>query len=211
MMYVIPDYWIKERVEVFLSHTVDSIKAIPMSEGFNEACSSIKGCKGSIIFSGLGKAGLAAKKSAAIFNSLGITSVYLHPSESSHGDSGVIEEDDILMVFSTSGKTREVLETISIARSLKVSKVIAITSHPDAEVRKVSDIVVDMGVVKEAGYLSIAPTTSILVMLTLADMMATIVAEARGFRMEDYLMRHHNGYLADKAKKEIEDAKNTKI
>jgi arabinose-5-phosphate isomerase len=210
-MYVIPEYWIKQRFETFISHTVDSLKAIPLSDGFNEACNSIKGCHGKLVFSGLGKAGIAAKKSAAIFNSLGITSVYLHPSESSHGDSGVIGEDDILMVFSTSGKTREVLETIAIARSLKVDKVIAITSHPDADVRKVSDIVVDMGVVSEAGYLSIAPTTSILVMLTLADMMAVMVAETRGFRMEDYLMRHHNGYLADKAKKEIQDAKNTKI
>ena len=187
--------FLDNRFSSFLSHTVESLARIPHSPGFDEACDCIYWCRGKLVTTGMGKAYHAAAKAASSFSSLGTPSVSLHPGEAAHGDIGVIGGEDVLMAFSTSGKTREVLETIAFSRHLGVKKVIAVTSHPDAGIRVVSDIVVDMGEVKEAGHLSMAPTTSILAMLTLADMMAVMVAEFRGFVLEDYADRHHGGYL----------------
>ena len=191
---------IKDRFDSFLAGTVEGIRGIPYGPGFVEACGCICGCKGKLVTVGMGKAYHAAAKAASSFSSLGTPSICLHPGEAAHGDVGVICQEDVLMAMSTSGKTREVLETIGFARALGVSRVIAVTSHPDADIRGMVDVVVDMGPVKEAGYLSIAPTTSILVMLTLADMMAVMVAEARGFDLSGYSVRHHHGYLGGLAR-----------
>lgn len=197
--------FLEERVNAYLKHTAESISSIPAGEGFHDAADAVFGCSGKVITTGMGKAGHAARKVASSFSSLGIPSVYVHPGEASHGDIGMVSKEDILLAFSTSGKTREVLETIEFSRHLGISRVISVTSHPDADVRKVSDIVVDMGMVVEAGHLSIAPSTSIVVMLTIADMIASVVAEARGFKMENYAARHHGGYLGKKSRGETDN------
>jgi len=156
-----------------------------------------------VITTGMGKAGHIAQKASSSFSSFGIPSFYIHPGEASHGDIGVVRPGDILIVFSTSGKTREVIETVDFTRKLNVGKIISITSHPDGIIRKKSDIVIDMGEICESGYLNIAPTTSIVVMLVIADMLATNVAEINKFTMKDFYIRHHGGYLGEKAKKVI--------
>jgi arabinose-5-phosphate isomerase len=200
---------VRRSFDKFVKHTIDSISSIPYGDGIRAACEAIANCRGKIVTTGIGKAGMVARKSAATFSSLGMPAVYLHPGDSAHGDAGIISTGDILIAFSTSGKTREVCETIRMARQpgLKVDHVISVTSHPDSEIRHISDIVVDMGVVKEAGYLGIAPTTSVIVMLILADMMATIVSESKVFTMEDYGLRHHGGYLGKVARGETNEAK----
>ena len=156
-----------------------------------------------VITTGMGKAGHIAQKASSSFSSLGIPSFYIHPGESSHGDIGVIRPEDVLIVFSTSGKTREVIETVDFSRKLNIGKIIAITSHPDSIIRMEADIVIDMGEIFESGYLNIAPTTSIVIMLVIADMLATNVAEMNGFTMKDFYIRHHGGYLDEKSKKEL--------
>ena len=182
----------------FFCETLVLLSSLPfdgMASSVADAIVAVVNCPGKVITTGLGKAGHVAEKAASSFSSLGIPSCYLHPAQSSHGDVGVVEPADILMVFSTSGKTREVIETIGLTRQLGVYKVISVTSHPDSPIKGMSDVVVDIGVVKEAGYLSLAPTTSIVAMLMVADAAATGCAQVRGLTRNDFGLRHHGGYL----------------
>jgi arabinose-5-phosphate isomerase len=186
------------QIDKFIDTTVHALKNLKYPRIVNSIHKSVEAIcssKGKVVVSGMGKAGIAAKKAAATFSSLGIPSCYLHPADASHGDIGIVCPDDVLLVFSTSGKTREVIETIKLSKHLGVGAVIAVTSHPDSPVRSLSDLVVDMGVIGEAGHLSIAPTTSIIVMLAISDMIATICSHNKGVTLEDYAKRHHSGYL----------------
>ena len=181
----------------FLDSTIRALREMQVScivPSIDKAVEAICSTNGKLICSGLGKAGIAATKASATFSSLGLPACYLHPADASHGDIGIVCPGDVLLVFSTSGKTREIIETIRLSKHLGVGKVIAITSHPDSPVRSLSDLVIDMGVIKEAGHLHIAPTTSIVVMLTIADMIATICSCRKGMTMEGYAARHHSGY-----------------
>lgn len=188
---------------LFLDDTRRALEDFRVPAGFAEAVEAVILCDGVVATTGMGKAGHVARKVASSLCSLGFPSSYIHPGDASHGDVGVIRPGDVLMAFSTSGKTREVIETIQIARKLDVGKVIAVTSHVDGEVRAISDIVLDMGSVKEAGHLHIAPTTSILVMLVIADMVALTAAYLRSVTLEDYGLRHHGGYLGKKCRGEV--------
>lgn len=189
-----------EEANSILHQFSDAINSIEISENFSKAIDLILNCKGKIITTGIGKAGLAIQKFSSILCSLGFPSYFLHPTEAQHGDLGTLKDDDILFVCSTSGKTREVYEIIDLARNLNVSKVIGITSHPDSPIRNKVDLVIDMGVHKEAGHLGLAPTTSILVILAITDSLALIAAKERGFTKENYSLRHHSGYLGSLAR-----------
>lgn len=175
--------------------------AIPKS--LPDIVESIKECRGTIVTSGMGKAGIVMRKFSSILCSLGMPSTYLHPGEASHGDLGIIQKQDILFIASTSGKTREIIEVIRLARKIPVKEVIGITSHPDSPIRKSADKILDMGEIKESGHLHMAPTSSILVMMALTDILALVAAKERGLTMEEYLKFHHSGYLGQKARKSI--------
>jgi arabinose-5-phosphate isomerase len=178
----------------------NAIANIELTESLSEAVDAIIECEGKVIVTGMGKAGIAMKKFSATLCSLGTQSAYLHPAESSHGDSGIMSDKDILFVASTSGKTREVIETIEIAQNIGIKKIIGITSHPESPLRDKSDIILDMGEITEPGYLAIAPTASILVMLTITDCIALTVAEEKEITFEEYSKWHHSGYLGKVAK-----------
>ena len=194
------------RFNHFIRHTTKALKAIRSDASLTSACWDIAECHRNgktVVTTGMGKAGHIAQKAASILSSLGIRSIYLHPGEASHGDIGVVGDQDVILAFSTSGKTREVLETIRLARHIAECTVISITSHPDGKIRKCSDLVVDMGAVEEAGYLEIAPTTSTTVMQVLADFIAVTSAEIIGTTMEEYSLRHHGGYLGQKSRESV--------
>ena len=198
---------IQRRAFEFIHRTSQSILALQSQtheDNFSRATYAIAECHSKIITTGIGKAGHVARKMASTLCSLSIPSVYLHPGEASHGDSGIITPNDVLIAFSTSGKTREVIEVAQLAKTLGVKCNIAVTSHPDAPLRSVCDIEVNMGLVQEAGHLEIAPTTSITVMLVIADMLAVIAAEIKGVTLQDYAVRHHSGYLAEACKERLE-------
>ncbi len=191
-----------EKAYGILSQFKDAIGSIIITENFSKAIDIITSCKGKIITTGIGKAGLAIQKFSSTLCSLGFPSYFLHPTEAQHGDLGTLKEDDVLFVCSTSGKTREVSEIIDLARNLKISQIIGITSHPDSLIRDKVDLVIDMGVHQEAGHLGIAPTTSVLVILAISDALALIAAEERGFTKEDYSLRHHAGYCGAAARQD---------
>lgn len=180
----------------------DAVSTISVNPGVAKAAELLANSKDRIVTTGMGKAGHIAEKVSSTLSSLGMPSCYVHPGEAAHGDLGMVKKGDVLFAFSTSGKTREVIETIERAKALGVLKMIAITSHPDAPIRKMVDVVVDIGFFEEAGYLNIAPTTSTTMMLIYADMIATMAAHIRGFTIEDFGLRHHGGYLGQKVRGE---------
>ena len=189
----------------FFDDTIATLSKMPflaMACDVADVVTVITACRGKVITTGLGKAGHAAEKVASSFSSLGVPACYLHPGQASHGDVGVVGSKDILMAFSTSGKTREVIETIELSRQLGVSKVISVTSHPNSPIREASDLVIDIGIVNEAGYLGLAPTTSIVAMLIAADAVVTACAMAMGLTREEFGLRHHGGYLGRKCRGE---------
>lgn len=183
-----------------------SLSEVNVDEGFYKTVKALANCKGKIITTGMGKAGTIMKKFSSTLCSLGFPSVYVHPGEATHGDSGVISREDLLFVASTSGKTREILEVLSIAEAIGVSKIIGITSHLDSPIRECADFLLDMGEFEEAGHIGLAPTTSTLIMLAITDAVACVAADMKGYSVEDFHIHHHSGYLGEKARGIIEDS-----
>lgn len=149
-----------------------------------------------VITTGLGKAGIAARKAAATFCSLGIPAVYLDPATAAHGDLGVVQHTDIILAFTKSGKTREVLETLNRLNNKKI----IITGGNATALRLLGCYVIDFGDIREAGYLGLAPTTSFLAMVIISDMLASLASTAKGWTITDFGRVHHAGYLGAKAR-----------
>lgn len=179
----------------------DAIKKIPLDASLLKSVELIVSCKGKVITSGMGKAGIIAKKISSTFSSTGTPSVYLHPGEAQHGDLGMLGKNDLLLVFSNSGKTREAIEMVALAKRLnKKIPVITITSHTDSELAKQATVVLSVGNIKEACPLGMAPTTSTTAMIALGDVLCVLVMEEINFTMEEFAKRHHGGYLGVKSK-----------
>ncbi|MBY5946617.1 SIS domain-containing protein [Photobacterium rosenbergii] len=195
---------ILERVQDVLHREAKAIESITIDEQYEHIVKLILDCPSKVITTGIGKAGLIAKKCAATLSSTGTPAVFLHPAEAAHGDLGIVSASDIMIACSTSGKSREVLEILELARHLGVKHIIGITSHPDSELRLHCEYVLDMGVHQEACPLNLAPTTSIAVMLAICDAIAMATMECRGFTKQEYGLRHHGGYLGRKARMDNE-------
>ena len=191
---------IKERIESVLKAEANAINSIEVTEEFVKAVSVMQGCTGKIITTGIGKAGHIANKFAATLCSPASQAQFLHPAEAAHGDLGAVSPGDILIAFSTSGKSREVIEILELSRHLGIETVIGITSHPDSELRKYSDVVIDMGEIEEACPLGLTPTSSMAVMLAISDALALALMEQNKVSREDYGLRHHGGYLGRAAR-----------
>ena len=191
---------IKGRIESVLKAEANAINSIEVTEEFVKTVSVMQGCTGKIITSGIGKAGHIANKFAATLCSTASQAQFLHPAEAAHGDLGAVSPGDILIAFSTSGKSREVLEILELSRHLGIETVIGITSHPDSELRKYSDVVIDMGEIEEACPLGLTPTSSMAVMLAISDALALALMEQNKVSREDYGLRHHGGYLGRAAR-----------
>ena len=185
-----------------LDQFAESIKNIEIDSNFDDVVDIIVSCPGKIITTGMGKAGIAMRKFSSLICSLGFPSTYLHPGESSHGDLGLIGRNDDLLVASTSGKTREVIEIIDLAKKIGPRYIVGITSHKDSPIREKADYIIDMGELQEAGHLGLAPTTSILVMLALTDCLALTAAKEKGLSAKEYSKFHHSGYLGSVARKD---------
>lgn len=186
-----------------LNQFATDIDKIKIDKNFSDVIDLMLKCNGKIITTGMGKAGIAMRKFSSLLCSLGFPSCYLHPGEASHGDLGLISPNDILFVASTSGKTREVLEIIHLAKNIDVKSVVGITSHKDSPIRDKSDFVLDMGTINEAGHLGLAPTSSILVMLAITDCLAVVAAKEKGLTKEEYSKYHHGGYLGKVSRGEV--------
>ena len=191
---------IERRVRAILDSEAEAIKAVSIDASYGKAVELIETCAGKIITTGMGKAGFVAHKFAAILSSTATPAVFIHPAEAAHGDLGMLAPGDCIVAFSTSGKTREVLEFIQLSRRMNIGSVIGITSHTDSGLRKLSDVTINMGVIKEPCPLGMTPTASMAVMSAIGDALALVLMEKKSVTREQYGMRHHGGYLGKKAR-----------
>jgi arabinose-5-phosphate isomerase len=156
---------------------------------------------GKLIVSGMGKAGQIGMNIATTMSSTGTPSVFLHPAEAQHGDLGIIRPNDILLLLSNSGKTREIIELEMLARNLVPDiKIISLTGSPDGFMKDFSEVTLYTGHPKEICPLGLTPTTSTTVMTVVGDILVVMMMEKIGFTKQDYSKRHHGGYLGQKAK-----------
>ena len=191
---------IERRVRAILDSEAEAIKAVSIDASYSKAVKLIESCAGKIITTGMGKAGFVAHKFAAILSSTATPAVFIHPAEAAHGDLGMLAPGDCIVAFSTSGKTREVLEFIQLSRRMNIGSVIGITSHTDSGLRELSDVTINMGVIKEPCPLGMTPTASMAVMAAIGDALALVLMEKKSVTREQYGMRHHGGYLGKKAR-----------
>jgi arabinose-5-phosphate isomerase len=191
---------IGRRMREILAAEAKAISEVPVDGQFPAAVMAIADCRGKIITTGMGKAGHIAQKIAGTLCSTGTPACYLHPGDASHGDLGLVCPSDVMLAFSTSGQTREVIEVLQLVRRIGIRCVVSVTSHPDSEVRGLSDIVLSMGDIKEPCSLGLTPTASTAAMMAIGDALALVVMEQREFSREDYGLRHHGGYLGKKSR-----------
>lgn len=188
------------RGKAILAEEAAAISAVELTVSFDESINALYTCHGKIVTTGMGKAGFIARKFAATLCSTGTPAVYLHPGEAAHGDLGIIGKNDCIFAFSTSGKTREILELIELARRLECGQIICVTSHSDSPLRLASDITIDMGIITEPCVLGLTPSASIAVMSSISDALVLVLMEKKGVTRQDYGLRHHGGYLGEKAR-----------
>lgn len=192
------------RARAVLEAEAEAIRSIQLNDHFLRAVDMLKKCKGKVITTGMGKVGVVAIKLATTLSSTGTPACFLHPGEAAHGDLGLVSKNDVMITFSNSGKTREVLETIARAKRLNGMHLIAITGHPNSPIGKQSDVVLSIGEVREACPLGLTPSCSTAAMMALSDALALVVMQKKKFTKADYAKFHHGGYLGRKARKEAQ-------
>ena len=164
------------------------------NNSFVKAIDLILNCKGKVIFAGIGKSGLIARKVSATFSSVGIPSFFCHPSEALHGDMGQIEKKDILIIFSYSGNTEELTNMLKYANRFRI-KIIGIASKSDSILLKASDVKLVLPKVKEADITGMVPTSSTSISLILGDCLATTVMYQKKFSKDKFKVFHPGGNI----------------
>lgn len=197
----------KDKIEKLITKEVSALLEIPINDSFESAVNwiykKVHLDGGKLICSGMGKAGQIALNISTTFSSTGTPSIYLHPSEAQHGDLGILQPNDILLLISNSGKTREIGELIHLAKNLDPTiKIIGITRNQDSPLGNKSDVVILTGDTEEICPLGMAPTISTTVMTVIGDILVVSLMNKIGFTKEEYSKRHHSGYLGQKSREE---------
>lgn len=200
----------EQEVKLILEKESAAILSIPASNNYNRATDLIVEQtfhkKGKLVTSGMGKAGQIAQNIATTFSSTGTPAVFLHPSEAQHGDLGILQENDVMLVISNSGKTREIIELIGLSRELNPDiKFIVITGNADSLLAKQADICLLTGAPCEVCNLGLTPTTSTTVMTVIGDILVVDTMKKINFSALEYAKRHHGGYLGDKSRNQISE------
>lgn len=191
--------------EVFEIESDSILKLVErLGEPFTKAIETLYACKGRVIVTGMGKSGQIGKKIAATFSSTGTPSYFLHPAESTHGDSGVITKEDVVLAISNSGETSELMQLLPLIQRFGV-KMVAMTGKLNSTLAKKSDAVLDISVEKEACPLNLAPTASTTATLAMGDALAVCLLKKRGFGKEDFLLFHPSGALGKGVFWKVED------
>ena len=196
---------IQRRIAEILAAEAAAITAIRVTPEFERAVLALRDSKGKVLTTGMGKAGHVARKFASTLCSTGTPAAYVHPGEAAHGDLGLIASDDCIVAFSTSGKTREVVEMLELGRHIGLRTVIGVTSHPESPLRGLCDIVIDMGEIAEPCIHGLTPSASTTVMLAISDALALVLMEEKRFSRHDFGLRHHGGYLGRLSREDNDD------
>ena len=194
-------------IQEIINREANAIKSIASDESFEKAVNlihdqvHIKG--GKVVISGMGKAGQIGVNIATTLSSTGTPAVFLHPSESQHGDLGIVQKNDVLILISNSGKTREIVELEVLVKRLYTDiKIIGLTGNLDGDLAKSSDVILYTGAPEEVCPLGLTPTTSTTAMTVIGDVVIILLMQKIGFSKEEYAKRHHSGYLGSKARGE---------
>lgn len=175
-----------------------------LDHNFTQAVEAIYNCKGRVVVTGMGKAGIIGQKISATLSSLGTPSVWLHSAEAIHGDLGRVTKDDIVIALSNSGETEETKSLIPLIKKIG-ARIIAITGNRNSGLAKHSDLVLDVSVKREACPLGLAPTSSTTAMLAMGDALAVCLVEKKGFKEKDFALFHPGGALGKKLLLKVED------
>ena len=182
--------------------------AARVDQDFERACELLLACEGRIVVLGMGKSGHIGGKLAATLASTGSPAFFVHPGEASHGDLGMITEKDVVMAFSNSGETDELLVILPLIKRLGVP-LITLTGNPDSTLARKADAHIDVSVAQEACPLDLAPTASTTAALAMGDALAIALLEARGFTHEDFARSHPGGRLGRRLLLLIDDVMRT--
>lgn len=198
-----------DQIHEILRQEAEAILNIPVNKSYAEAIELIHHHvhlkQGKLITSGMGKAGQIANNIATTFSSTGTPSFFLHPSEAQHGDLGILQPQDVLLLISNSGKTREIIELVNLAKGLVPDiKIIVISGSNDAPLSKAADVLISTGNPAEVCPLGLSPTTSTTVMTVIGDTLVVLMMQKINFTASDYAKRHHGGYLGEKSRNYIE-------
>lgn len=175
-----------------------------LDHNFSRAVDLIYRSKGRVIVTGIGKSGLIGKKIVATMTSTGTPAIFLHPVEGLHGDLGIVTKDDIMIAISNSGETSELNLIIESIRRIGVP-LIAFTGRSDSSLGRCSDVVIDVGVEREACPFNLAPTSSSTAALAMGDALAIALIEKRNFNEKDFYRFHPGGNLGARLRAKVRD------
>ena len=204
---------IQESMRQILEAESRAVAAIPYSDAYDRAVELIiehvhrRG--GKLVTSGMGKAGQIAMNIATTFASTGTPAVNLHPSEAQHGDLGILQPNDVMLLISNSGKTREIVDLVGLTRRLYPGMpMIVITGHPESELSMMPDVVtLSTGCTEEVCPLGLTPTTSTTLMTVIGDVLVVNVRRITRFSAAQYALRHHGGYLGQKSRTDAQSTR----
>ena len=165
-----------------------------LDDRFVKAVELVRGCRGRVIVTGMGKSGIIGRKIAATLASTGTPAYFLHPAEGVHGDIGMMARGDVVLALSNSGETDEVLAVLPAIKRLAVP-LILLTGSPGSTLARQADVILDVGVSEEACPMNLAPTSSTTAALAMGDALAMALLDVRGLRAEDYAALHPRGAL----------------
>ena len=192
----------KEVIRIEAEAVANLINSI--DNNFAKAVDVIYNSKGRVVFSGMGKSGLIARKIVATLNSTGTAAIFLHPTDALHGDLGMVRKEDIVILISKSGESPEIVNLLPLFKRLKVV-LIAMTANPKSSLSKKCDILLNIAVKEEACPHDLAPTASTTVTLVLGDALSVALLQKNGFTVEDFAFLHPGGSLGKRLSLKISE------
>ncbi len=194
--------WAKEVLSIEKKGIDNLVKNL--NSDFIKAVDIISQCKGRVVVTGMGKAGIVGQKFSATLSSTGSSSFWLHAAEAVHGDLGSVREDDVAVVLSYSGETDEIKNLIPFIKKIG-SKIVAITGNTKSSLARYADSVVGVKVDKEACAVGLAPTTSTTAMLAICDAISVVLQRIKGFKEKDFAFFHPRGSLGRRLLLKVKD------
>lgn len=195
-----------KRAKEVLDIEADAISALKKKLGRDFGCAVglLYSCRGRIVVTGMGKTGIIGEKLSATLSSTGTPSLFMHPAEAIHGDLGRVTADDVVIAISNSGETAEILHLLPVIKKIG-AKLISIVGNTKSNLAKNSDYVIDASVKREACPLGLAPTASTTAALAIADALAVVLLEKKGFKASDFALLHPGGNLGKKLLLKVDD------
>lgn len=200
-----------ESAKTIIHNEIKSLQRLlnNINTNFIIACDLILASSGKVVTIGLGKSGHIAKKMSSTLSSTGTRSVFIHATEALHGDMGAINKNDVIIFYSNSGETKEILQLLPLVKIIKC-KMICVTGNLKSTLAKKSTVALDASVTREACPLNLAPTSSSICALALSDALALTISSCKGFTSKDFAKTHPEGALGKRLLKKISDIMITK-